>query len=89
MREAAGLACRRSIRFAGGGFGGGNAILAGRRGFDFLSLDGFRLVLDCYRRRIVPGAVTVHWGLLTVEAPQPDRNVFVDRAGVRFLFRNA
>jgi hypothetical protein len=60
-----------------------------RRGFDFLSLEDPRLVLDSYSRRIVRGAVTVHRGLLTVEAPQLDRNVFVDRAGVRFLFRNA
>jgi hypothetical protein len=57
--------------------------------FPVLGFDGLRFILDCYGRRIFRGAVTVHWGLLTVEAPQPDRNVFVDRAGVRFLFRNA
>jgi hypothetical protein len=89
VRGPAGLAYRRLLRFGDGDFGGGNANLGGRRDFDFLSLDGLRLILDCDRRRIVRGAVTVHWGLLAVKAPQPDRDVFVDRAGVRLLLRNA
>jgi hypothetical protein len=89
VRGAAGLAYRRLLHFGGGDFRGGNVSLGGRRDFDFLSLDGLRLLLDCDRRGIVRGAVTVHWGLLAVKAPQPDRDVFVDRAGMRLLLRNA
>jgi len=89
MCGAAGLACRRPFRFFLRGLGRGNMSLRRRPDLLFLNLDGLRFILDCYRRGIVGGTVSVHWGLLTVEAPQPDRNVFVDRAGVRLLFRHA
>jgi hypothetical protein len=88
MGRTATLACR-PFRLAGGKLLNGDVNLGGRRCFVFPSLEGLGRLLHRDGRRIVRGAVAVRRGLFTVEAPQLNSHVLVDRAGMRFLLRNA